>query len=131
MTEQFADRVDAVEFVAGHLRQGPMKAAADDIAAAIVDEWGLTAAGHDAESRQAGPVPGAGGRARTHLEGARRPLARQGRVMAGDDASEFLGACLYAFAEGASDEHRRVLAATAPRLGLSGGDPATRLFVGA
>ncbi|MFL6664720.1 MAG: hypothetical protein ACJ8G7_21295, partial [Rhizobacter sp.] len=51
--------------------------------------------------------------------------------MAGDDASEFLGACLYAFAEGASDEHRRVLAATASRLGLSGGDAATRLFVGA
>ncbi|MFL6664719.1 MAG: hypothetical protein ACJ8G7_21290 [Rhizobacter sp.] len=50
MTEQFADRVDAVEFVAGHLRQGPMKAAAEDIAAAIVDEWALTAEGHDADS---------------------------------------------------------------------------------
>jgi hypothetical protein len=50
VTQQFADRADAVEFLANHLGQGPLKTSAEDIAAAIVDEWGLTASGDDGQS---------------------------------------------------------------------------------
>jgi CHAT domain-containing protein len=51
--------------------------------------------------------------------------------MASENAADFLGACLFAFAEGASEEHRHLLTSTAPRLGLTGEDQATRLFVSA
>lgn len=50
MTQQFADRADAIDFIADRLRQSSLGAAADGIAAAIVDEWGLSASGDDADS---------------------------------------------------------------------------------
>lgn len=50
MTLQFADRADAIEFITGRLRQGNLRDAAEGVSAAIVDEWGQSASGDDAES---------------------------------------------------------------------------------
>lgn len=41
MPHQFADRVDAIAFLASHLRQGAWVSNADAIAEALVDEWAL------------------------------------------------------------------------------------------
>lgn len=61
MTQQFADRADAVEYLACHLRRGPLASVADDatgdaahaIADAIVDGWGhsVTSDGGDSLHR--------------------------------------------------------------------------------
>lgn len=48
-----------------------------------------------------------------------------------DEEADFLGACLYAYAQGASSEHRRVLTFAAVQSGLDDTDAATRLFVSA
>lgn len=50
MTLQFADRADAIEFIADRLRQGNLGTAAEGISAAIVDEWGQSASGDDVDS---------------------------------------------------------------------------------
>lgn len=50
MTQQFADRADAVDFIAESLRQRRLGDAADGIAGEIVDEWGVSASGDNADS---------------------------------------------------------------------------------
>ena len=50
MTLQFADRADAVDFIADRLRQVSLVSSADSIAAAIVDEWGQSVSCDAADS---------------------------------------------------------------------------------
>ena len=51
--------------------------------------------------------------------------------MTADEVADFLGACLYAYAQGASSEHRQVLTYSAAQYGLGDADAATQLFVSA
>ena len=50
MIDQFADRFDAIEFLAKRLREGGMGPSADAVAETVVDEWGYTAPAPDKNS---------------------------------------------------------------------------------